>query len=99
MPRGTTPTHTWTLPFDASLVKAARAVYKQNGVKVVCKETADFVMEGNTIKTTLTQEETLRISCDFPVRIQLRILTQDGTAMKTPVYVKSVRECLDDEVL
>lgn len=99
MPRGTTPTHTFTLPFDAALVKSCRIIYAQRDVKVICKETDNCTINGKTISTTLSQEETLRFSCDTPVQIQMRVLTKDGTAMKTPVYIKHVRECLDDEVL
>lgn len=39
---GTTPTHHFDLPFDASMVSAARVIYKQNGTEILRKETEDF---------------------------------------------------------
>lgn len=96
---GTTPTHTWALPFDASLVAEARAIYKQSGEEILRKETEHFTMEGQKLSVTLSQEETFLFDCRTPVKIQLRIRTTAGQALKTPVIVKTPTECLDREVL
>lgn len=99
MPRGTTPTHTFTLPFAASLVRSCRITYAQDGQVVLRKETGDCVIAGDAISVKLTQEDTFKFTDNSRIQIQLRVLTTDGTALKTPVYVKYAQECLDDEVL
>ena len=96
---GTTPTHTWTLPFDSSLVAKARVIYKQSGKEVLRKETADFTMAEQKLSVTLSQEETFLFDCRAPVKIQLRIRTTDGRALKTKPITKTPSECLDCEVI
>lgn len=96
---GTTPTHTWTLPFDASLVAEARAIYKQSGEEILRKETEHFTMEGQKLSVTLSQEETFRFDCRIPVKIQLRVRTTAGKVLKTTPISKSPTECLDREVI
>lgn len=99
MIRGTTPTHTFTLPFDVSSIQTVKIIYSQDDVAVCEKLTADCVLNGETIQTTLTQEETLRFNCKQPVEIQLRILTTAGEALASVVEKVGVSKCLDDEVL
>ena len=99
MIRGTTPTHTFTLPFAVSMVDDVMVIYAQNDVEVFQKNTRDCVLEGNTIQTTLTQDDTLRLDHRQNVQVQLRVLTIDGTAMASRVYVMGVEQCLNDEVM
>ena len=99
MIRGTTPTHTFTLPFDVARVKQIRILYAQNRNVLVTKETADCVMEGSTVSVTLTQEDTFKFDCEEHVQIQLRVLTTDGQALSTPIKVVDVGTCLDTEVI
>lgn len=99
MIRGTTPTHKFILPFKAELLTSVRVVYKQGQKEVLRKETTDFVMEGNTLALTLTQEETLLFDCHLSVKLQLRVKTRAGQVLATKPQVVSVEECLDGEVL
>lgn len=99
MIRGTTPTHTFKLPFDSSLVEKAMVIYAQNGVEVFRKELPQCQMEGNELRCTLTQEDTFKLSCEANVEIQLRVLTTDGNALATYPRVIGVQRCLNDEVL
>lgn len=95
--RGTTKKHTFTIPFDTSLVQKIRVVYKQGGVVKIVKTEAE--MEGNKISVKLSQEETLRLVHEELLRFQLRVRTKDNEVFKTRVFTKTVGECLDDEVL
>lgn len=97
--RGTTPTHTFTLPLDASLIKAVKIIYAQEDKPIFCKRTADCVINGVTVEVTLTQEETFKFDCKKLVEIQLRALTVDGKALKSEPIIVTVSKCLDDEVL
>lgn len=98
MIRGTTPTHYFNLPFEASLVDKARVIYHQWGKEILRKETEDFKMEGNTISVSLTQEETFLFDCT-PVILQLRVRTTSGEVMNTKMITVSSEDCLDCEVL
>lgn len=97
--RGTTPTHTFCLPFDASMIKTAKIVYAQEDKEIFCKRLEDCDVDGTTIQTTLTQEETFMFDSKKLVQIQIRILAVDGSAHKSNVMKASVDKCLDDEVL
>lgn len=99
MIRGTTPTHTFKLPFDASQVKEAMVIYAQNDVEVFHKDTFDCTLNGKEISTTLTQDETFMLSHHSNVQIQLRVLTVDDVALASNVQVVSVQKCLNDEVM
>lgn len=99
MRQGTTPTHTFTIPFDTGVVAKARVLYAQNdAVKIVKKET-DVEMSGNTITVRLTQEETLRLSHKHDTDIQLRIVTKQGDSLVSDIITVSTEQCLSDEVL
>ena len=97
MIRGTTPTHTFVLPFETTTVKSAKVVYAQSDVAIVEKTSCD--MDGNTLSVKLTQEETLKFDCKKNVEIQLRILTEGDDALTSDIIVVDVMRCLDDEVL
>ena len=98
MIRGTTPTHIFNIPFEASTLYSARVVYKQ-GMVEIRKEAEDITLSGNQIKVTLTQEDTLKFDHHLPVKIQLRVKTNTGKALSTKPRMVSVDECLDGEVL
>ena len=99
MIRGTTPTHTFELPFDVSLIKEAKIIYSQSDTQVLCKKAAECEMQGNTITVTLSQEETFKFDCKKMVQIQVRILTHKAEALATDVMEVPVKKCLDDEVI
>lgn len=97
--RATTPQHIFTLPFDTGQLQKIRITYQQNGETVLQKTEADCTLSGNEIKVVLTQEETLLFSADNRVSIQLRVLTTNGQVMASEIEKKSVKACLDEEVL
>lgn len=97
--KGTTPTHTFNIPPDLSAIKEVRIIYSQNGEVVLKKRTADCTIEGRTIKTKLSQEDTFLFKGNTPVSILIRVLTQGKDALRSLPIVRSVEECCDDEVL
>lgn len=99
MIRGTTPTHTFTLPFDVSEIRQVKVIYAQNDEEIFCKRTEDCELYGSAIKVRLTQEETFLFDCKKLVQIQIRVLTHGGDSLSTDVISTSVKKCLDDEVL
>ena len=97
--RGTTPTHTFTHPFDVSKVAKAKVVYKHGDKVLIRKNTTDCDMVESRISVTLTRAETVAFPDSGSVKIQLEIETTDGKNLKTPVYMKYSSELLDEEEL
>jgi hypothetical protein len=97
--RGTTPTHTFQIPFNTNLLKEIRISYAQRDAVVVEKTTEDCKLDGMNITVKLTQEETLRFSENVVAALQLRVLLNDGNVLATPVLRLDVGELLQDEVI
>ena len=99
MIKGTTPTHTFTLPFDTSMVEKVRIIYAQGENVVLVKETKDCNLDGMEVRTTLTQQDTFNFDdCDC-VQVQIRVLTKGGDALASVIKRVGVSQVLDDEVL
>lgn len=99
MIRGTTPTHTFDLPFDTSIIKTLRILYAQEGKTVLEKTEADCSMAGNTITLTLSQRDTLALSAGTFAECQIRVLTKDGAALASVPMGVPVGKVLSEEVL
>lgn len=99
MIRGTTPTHTFVLPFSTELVKTLEITYAQCGKVILKKGTANADMSGNTVRIRLTQEDTLKFDAKTYVDIQVRVLTHEGDALASRVLRVRADVCLSDEVL
>lgn len=99
MIRGTTPTHTFTLPCDASMIKEVMIIYAQSDVEKFHKDAEDCKMDGNTVSVTLSQEDTFLLDHKSMVQIQLRVLTKHGDALASDIKIIPVKKCLNDEVL
>lgn len=99
MIKGTTPTHHFELPFEASRVAAARVIYKQGNIEVLRKETEDFKKDGNRISVTFSQDETFLFDSRISVKCQLRVRDISDKVMNTKPMIISIEECLDCEVL
>ena len=96
---GTTPTHTFNIPFDTSMLKEIKVLYTQNDALVLEKYTSDCKLDGATISVTLTQEDTFLFDYKKVVEIQLRVLTLGGEALTSVPEKVGVSKCLDNEVL
>lgn len=99
MIRGTTPTHTFTIPFETDLIADLRISYAQSNGEIVSKIKDDATLVGNTISVTLTQEDTLKFDCSQKVLVQIKIKTHKGEVMGSDVMCISVERCLNEEVL
>jgi len=99
MIRGTTPTHTFVLPFDVSVIDKLRIVYAQDEVVKITKTDGDATLRGDTVSVRLTQEETLLLDCKKSVEIQVRVLTPAGDALTSDIIRIPISRCLDSEVM
>lgn len=96
---GTTPTHIFTLPFTTDVIKCLRILYGQGNKLVLTKTTEDCTLEDKTIRVKLSQKETFLFNCTEAVKVQLRVLTNDGEALVSPINYVDPRECLEREEL
>lgn len=99
MIRGTTPLHVFTLPFSTDLIKNLRVIYSQNDEPVLKKELDDCKLNGNTVEVKLSQVDTFTFNSDYPVEIQVRVLTKTGDALASLPQRVGLDRCLENEVL
>ena len=96
MYRGTTPTISLTVNGLSELqIHSAYLTIKQGG-KVIEKIADDITIDGDSLKATLSQTETLGFEAGLNVSIQLRVLTKSSTAYATKVLKVPVEEVLKD---
>lgn len=106
MIRGTTPTLTFDIGIDTELIKSVWITFSSNplsGYELFTLELDRFKLEATTIKTTLTQEETLALNphniAAKEVYIQGRVLTTDNTAMASPIIKVTVESLLKEGII
>ena len=108
MYRATTPFHKFVFKkINPETFKVLNIYYSQQGVELLKKQKSDCTF--STIETedediytasvTLTQEETKLFKSRYPVKIQLRGLTETGQALATDEYEIEVKDVINDEVL
>lgn len=99
MIRGTTPTHTFNIPFDTSVIKEVRIIYAQDDIELFTKSTEDCELKDTNIIVTLTQQDTFKFDHKKCVQIQIRILTVYGEVLSSVIDKIGVSQCLSEEVL
>lgn len=82
MKTGTTPTHTFTIPFNKSAIADVEITYQQREKTILQKYLADcelYETDSNSceIKLTLTQEETF-LFAEPSFAAQIRVLDNNG---------------------
>jgi hypothetical protein len=98
MIRGTTPNHTFTLPFDVKTIAEIHIIYSQGSRKLV-KRKSDCTLKGNTVTVKFTQDETLSFDSRQLVELQVRVLTNNGEALASTIWEFTVQRLLEDEVI
>lgn len=99
MIRGTTPTHTFELPFQVRNIDKLRLTYSQNGNIVFEKNEKQVTMAGAVIEYTLTQAESLSLSTKYPVEIQIKVKNISGSVVATKIMHFNATAVLNEEVL
>ena len=97
--RGTTPTHSFTLPFEAELVSDLRITYSQNKKTIFTKGLSDVELDKNEISFILTQQETYMFEVGKEVLVQIKIKTKEGLVLNSDIMTMRVDESLDNEVI
>ena len=99
MIKGTTPTHSFVLPFGTEMIQTIQIIYAQNGNVILTKGNKDCTFDGNTVSVKLTQEDTFLFVEDACVEVQVRVLTPAGDALASSVMRVHCNECLSKDVL
>ena len=97
--RGTTPTHTFTLPFEVDLISDLRITYSQNKNEILTKSRDEVKFYENDILVTLTQQETLLFTDKTPVFIQIKIKLKSGQVVSSEIITMRVDPSLNEEVI
>lgn len=96
MHRGTTPTLTFTLPFNTNDIKKIWVTFSQNNDVIIDLDGERCTYNEFDVKVKLTQRETLSLRQNAPVEIQLSVLTNDETSLKSHIITTSVNRILKD---
>lgn len=105
--RGTTPLHTFALPFPIVDISEVFITYMQNDKIIIekGKEDIEIDVENNTLFVPLSQDDTLaflvhkRNYIDNIVLIQIRVLMDDGSSCASDIIRERVCDVLKDGVL
>lgn len=103
MYRGTTPVHTYTVPYRADSIQRVYITYSQNGEPVVEKTIDDVTIspiDDSTCNVVahLTQNDTLKFSVG-EANVQLRILDTNGEAYASAEMRMRIDDILKDGVI
>ena len=102
MYRATTPTHIFTLPFDADSCSEIQVTYKQNE-HVFVKHYQDgtlpagMTLDGKDVNIFLTQEDTLAFTRG-KAQVQIRVL-KGGKVMASQKMNVAIYDVINEEVL
>ena len=100
MYRATTPTHIFTFPEEVNpqIATAIKITYKQCHEIVVEKNLGDFMISGQKIFVTLTQEELNKFSPDL-AGVQIRVKMPNGSVLASQIIKIKVKQVLNAEVI
>lgn len=87
--RGTTPTMTFNLPFNADMLDTGYVVIRQNKQTVVEKKLEECECGGTTVSAKFTQVETLKLTTEVNAEINLVIKTLEGGIHDTLLHHRS----------
>lgn len=100
MYRGTTPTITLTVDGLSEInLRSAYLTIMQTTKEqrvVIEKTLGDMSIDGEVVSVTLSQADTLKLKANVKAEVQLRFLSQGGTAYATQITKYPVKEILKD---
>lgn len=97
--RGTTPTMTFGLPFEADMLATGFVIIKQGNATVIEKELSDCKCGGRTVSARFSQEETLSLSADSNAEINIVVKTVDGERLESDPVFDRVKDTSKEGVI
>lgn len=99
MRQGTTPTLTFTLPFETTGLAKCNIDFAQNGSVVLTKGIEDCTLSENSVAVSLTEEETLALNSKQLLEMQISVQKADNTIARSKPIVTKVGKALSGEAL
>lgn len=96
MRRGTTPTLTFNISADGTLIKTLYITFKQLGDIVFEKTKNDCKVESDKIICELSQKETLKFKDKKDIQMQIRAVMDDDTAIASNIMITRIGEILKE---
>lgn len=96
--RYTTPTHTFTLPFEAASISQLAIVYKQLDKVVMVKDLGECTLGEKSVSVTLSEAETSLFKPELSVFIQLRVGI-GASRLNSNILTVSVEDVLKEGML
>lgn len=96
MIRGTTPVLSFELPIETSNISVGYVTIFQRNSMVIEKKFSDCELQQKKVIMKLTQTETLKLSSNDSVEIQIRCKTNLGEAFASDIIKVSVKRILKD---
>ena len=101
MRRGTTPTLTFTTPYEANIITGGFISFRQHRRNVLDIPLTDpsVTVEDNSIAVTLTQEQTLAFDATDQARAQIRATLVSGKAVASNIVSVPIGAIIKDGVI
>lgn len=98
MRRGTTPTLTFTTPYEAAMIESGYITFNQRGTTVLdlALDDPSVTITDNAISVTLTQEQTLAMTTAAPCEAQIRAILTSGKAVASNIVMIPICAILKD---
>jgi hypothetical protein len=96
MRRGTTPTHTFHLPFNTDIIDKVNITYSQCDKIVLEKNIEDCKLVESSIAVELSRAETLSFDDNEFVKIQLSVIDKNGKSLVSNVLRCEIGEVLNE---
>lgn len=96
--RFTTPTHTFTLPFETSGITALAVIYKQGDRVVLVKHKDDVTLQDKNVAVNLSEKDTALFEPTPKVKIQLRV-GMGSAKINSDIIEVSVSDVLKEGML
>jgi hypothetical protein len=98
--KGSTPSLYFNTNAPLTSVKSMYLTFYQRDKFILEKELKDIiVVDENTIKVKLSQEETLLFSSKYDIAVQLRIKYNENSAVTSEINIFNMKEVLKHEVI
>lgn len=98
MRRGTTPTLTFTTPYEAALIQSGYITFNQRSATVLDLPLSDpsVTIADESISVNLTQEQTLAMTTAAPCEAQIRAILTSGKAVASNIVCIPICAILKD---
>ena len=102
MTKASTATLKFNLPFSTSLLKDINIIvkdYKAPTMYTITKHLSDCEVTEKSLRVTISAEEMSGFEENNKAKIQLQATFIDGTKQPSNVFIRPIKELLDEEVI